>query len=55
VRYSQWLDENRIVASVGSKGDRFDNASNSNVWAVPNVPVDGVAGEPLLRPDDDPA
>jgi putative transposase len=26
VRYSQRLDENRIVASVGSKGDSFDNA-----------------------------
>jgi putative transposase len=26
VRYCQRLDENRIVASVGSKGDSFDNA-----------------------------
>ena len=26
VRYSQRLDDNRIVASVGSRGDSFDNA-----------------------------
>ena len=26
IRYSQRLDDNDIVASVGSKGDSYDNA-----------------------------
>jgi putative transposase len=31
VRYSQRLDDNDIVASVGSKGDSFDNAMAESV------------------------
>jgi len=37
VRYSQRLADNAIVASVGSKGDSFDNALAENLWSTIKV------------------